>query len=587
MRIAILAPRPRDLGLAGRIRAILDGDTDIVAGSLRQSLPSAFRSGTGVVVIGAAGMVVRLLGPELSHKDRDPPVVAVAPDGSCAVPLVGGHRGANRLARRIAAGLGAFAAITTASDTLLGLALDEPPPGWRLRHPPDFAAFAGALLDGAPVRLVDETGAGDWLRAAGLRFADDARHEILVTVRDRAPTPECLVCHPPQLALGVGCSRGADPEALSVLARSVLAEAGLAPEAVACVVSVDLKADEPAIHALAEELGVPARFFPRERLAEERSRIAHASEAVERAIGIPSVAEAAALAAAGGDARLVVAKRKGRGATVAVAEAARPIDPAAVGRPRGRLAIVGLGPGDPAFLTRAAEAALARATDLVGYRLYLELAKPLARGKRLHPFALGEEEERCRRALELAAEGREVALVCSGDPGIYAMASPLFELLASQAEHQPAWQRIALEVVPGISAMQLAAARSGAILGHDFCAISLSDLLTPAATIERRIEAAAEAGFVIALYNPVSARRRNLLLRARDILLRHRPASTPVVVGRALGRVGEEVRIITLADLTPSGLDMLTTVVVGAPSSRTLTLAGKPWAFTPRGYRLP
>lgn len=588
MTVAVLAPRRRDLPLARRIREAVADAAEIVEGPLRPRLAELFRAGTPLVVVGAAGMVVRLLAGELSDKERDPPVVVVAPDGSCVVPLLGGHRGANRLARRIASALGVPAAVTTAGDALLGVALDEPPTGWRMRPPADFAAFVGALLDGEAVRLCDETGAAAWLRESGARFAEDAAREILVTFRDVPAGPARLVYLPPVLALGVGASRGAPEEELESLARRALGDAGLAAGAVACVVSVDLKADEPAVHRLAERLGVPARFLPRERLAAERDRIATPSPAVERELGIPSVAEAAALAAAGARGRLVVAKRRGPHTTVAVALAPRPIDASTVGRPRGRLALVGLGPGDAANRSRAAEEALRRATDLVGYRLYLELVGDLARGRRLHAFALGEEEARCRRALELAAGGREVALVCSGDPGIYAMASPLFELLAREGEARPEWRRVAIEVVPGISAMQLASARAGAVLGHDFCAVSLSDLLTPAEEIERRVEAAAAAGFVVALYNPVSSRRRGLLDHARRVLLRHRSPDTPVILARALGREGERVRITTLGALSPEGLDMLTTVLVGAPTSRTVELPdGRRYVFTPRGYRLP
>jgi cobalt-precorrin 5A hydrolase/precorrin-3B C17-methyltransferase len=586
--IAILAPAARDLPLAQRLRTALAGEAELIQAPVSHALPVLFRSGRPIIAIAATGVLVRILAPLLGDKASDPPIVAVAADGSCVVPLLGGHRGANRLARRIAQAIDAFAAITTASDGLLQIALDDPPAGWRVRLPPHYAAFMAALLDGAPVRLIDDTGCAGWLRDSTLTFADAAEREIHVTARDLSPTPSRLILLPPLLALGVGAARGAPADELVALAHEALRAAGLAADAVACVVSVDLKADEPAVHTLAQAFSVPARFFSREQLAVEADRVPSPSSAVARAIGIASVAEAAALAAAGPGGRLLVAKRKSPHATVAIAAAAQPIDPQTVGRPRGRLTIVGLGPGDAAYRTGAAAQALARATDLVGYRLYLELIAELAQGRRLHAFALGEEEARCRHALDLAAEGHEVALVCSGDPGIYAMASPVFELLASEGLDRPEWRRIAIEVVPGISAMQLAAARSGAILGHDFCAISLSDLLTPTEVIEGRIEAAAAAGFVIAFYNPVSTKRRTLLARARDILLAHRPAATPVVIARSLARAGEEVRLTTLEQLCTDMVDMLTTVIVGAPTSRSLALPdGRCFVFTPRGYRLP
>jgi cobalt-precorrin 5A hydrolase/precorrin-3B C17-methyltransferase len=245
--------------------------------------------------------------------------------------------------------------------------------------------------------------------------------------------------------------------------------------------------------------------------------------------------------------------------------------------------VVGLGPGDAAWRAPEAEAHIRAATDLVGYSLYLDLLGPLSEGKTLHPYGLGEEEARVRTALDLAAEGRDVALVCSGDPGIYAMAALVFELL--DREPAPGWRRPEVTVVPGISALQAAAARAGAPLGHDFCAISLSDLLTPWATIEKRLRAAAEGDFVVALYNPVSRRRTTQLVRAVEILRGRRPADTPVVLARNLGREGESVTVIDLAALAPEAVDMLTVVLVGSSATRRVEKGdGSVWVYTPRGY---
>ncbi len=199
-----------------------------------------------------------------------------------------------------------------------------------------------------------------------------------------------------------------------------------------------------------------------------------------------------------------------------------------------------------------------------------------------HDFALGEEETRCRLALDLAAEGRNVVLVSSGDPGIYAMASLVCELLDNDPGRS--WSRVALEIVPGLSAMQLAAARAGAPLGHDFCAISLSDLLTPWDAIETRIRAAATADFVVAFYNPVSRRRQSQLAAARAILLEHRPPDTPVIIARNLAREDEQIDMLTLESLDPAALDMLSLVIVGSTTSRTIRHGGRAIVYTPRGY---
>jgi cobalt-precorrin 5A hydrolase/precorrin-3B C17-methyltransferase len=293
------------------------------------------------------------------------------------------------------------------------------------------------------------------------------------------------------------------------------------------------------------------------------------------------VAEGAALAAAGSGGSLVVTKRKSRHATCAVARASTPIDASRIGRRRGRLAVIGIGPGDRASRTPQANAALAEATDIVGYGLYLDLLGQASAGKHRHPSPLGAEEARVRLALDLAAEGRSVALVSSGDPGIYGLAPLVFELI--DRDERPDWRMIEIVVAPGISALQAAAARIGAPLGHDFCAISLSDLLTPWETIGIRLEMAAAADFVVALYNPRSARRRVQLGAAVAILLRHRPPDTPVFIGRDLGRAGEESQVLTLSQLPDAAVDMLSLVIVGSCRTRRLDL-DPPRLYTPRGY---
>ncbi len=592
--IVLLAPRQRDL--ARRIAGVLEGarihaPAEIAAadecpyGVLSGRLRELFRDGVPIIGLFSAAIAVRILGPVLADKRSEPPVLVVDPSARFVVPLLGGHRGANRLAAVLAEALDAVAVVTTASDTAFGLALDDPPPGWRLEGAREVKDLLSRLLAGETVRLVDDCGCGDWLKQGGLPFAEPADNEIRVTWRNLAASPRRLVYHPPVLALGVGSERNASPQALEECVREAMSGIGASSAAVACVCSLDIKAAEPAIQALARRLGVPARFFSRAELAAQHSRLLSPSREVEQAVGVAGVAEAAALAAAGEGARLLVPKRRGRGVTCAVALAPGPLEPERIGRARGELHLVGLGPGDAAFRTREAEQALERAEDLVGYRLYLDLLGDLREEKSCHPFELGEERQRCRHALELAARGRRVALVCSGDPGIYALASPLLELLDAEGAGHPEWQRIALHIHPGISAMQLASARAGAPLGHDFCAISLSDLLTPRERIEARLRAAAAADFVVALYNPASRRRVDLLRRAREILLEARPPDTPVVVGRALGRRGETLRCTTLAAFEPDEVDMLSVVLIGSSKSRTAPrLHGRPWVYTPRGY---
>lgn len=566
-------------GFSGRA----DGADETFADTVGH-LRDLFAAGRPIIGLCAAGILIRALAPVIGDKGTEPPVVAVSEDGRVAVPLLGGHRGANRLARAIAGITGGTAAVTTAGDVRLGLALDDPPPGWRVANPEAVKPIAAALLAGRPVALRVEAGDAGWLAEAGARFVAAAPLAVHVTDKVLASAADRLVLHPPTLALGVGCERGTDPDELIALAETTLADAGLAPASVSCVVSLDLKADEPAVYALADRLGVPARFFPAARLEAETPRLANPSDVVFREVGCHGVAEGAALAAVGQGGALIVPKKTSVRATCAVARAApgADLDAGAIGRAQGRLMIVGIGPGQAAWRTPEATRALQEASDVVGYGLYLDIIADAVAGKARHESALSEEEARVRTALDLAAEGRAVALVSSGDAGIYALATLAFELL--ERADAPAWNRIAITVVPGVSALQAAAARAGAPLGHDFCTVSLSDLLTPWPAIERRLQAAAAGDFVVALYNPVSKRRREQLIRARDILLEHRPAATPVVLARNLGRDGETVAVIRLDELSPERVDMLTVVLVGSSRTRVIARGVRRWVYTPRGY---
>ncbi|MGE5269491.1 MAG: precorrin-3B C(17)-methyltransferase [Thiohalocapsa sp.] len=599
---AIVVLSPHAAPLARRARDILPGsrlylpaaghqadpDPDESYDRLVPLLCELFAAGRPIVGVCASGILIRALAPLLTDKEEEPPVVALAADGSVAVPLLGGHHGGNAIARALAAGLapqtGCVAAITTAGDLRLGVALDELPPGWQIANPERVKPVMAALLAGEPVALVEEAAPADWLRQGTIEWAAAADRRIVVTHRALHEDAAALVLHPPVLALGIGCERFCAPEEIAALAEATLAESGLAPGAVAAVVSVALKADEPGIHALAEQLKVPARFFPAERLYAETERLTVRSQAAFAATGCWGVAEGAAFAAVGPSGELVVPRRQSRHATCAVARAAMPLDAAALGRPRGRLVVIGIGPGGALWRSPEASALLDAAADVVGYSLYLDLLGPALAGKRRHDSAIGAEAARARQALDLAAAGHSVALVSSGDPGIYGLASLVFELVDREGRRD--WGAVEIVVAPGISAMQAAAARLGAPLGHDFCAISLSDLLTPWAAIAVRLNAAAQADFVIALYNPRSARRPGRLAEAAAIVLAHRPPETPCAVARNLGRAGETIHILALGELAAeagAGIDMLSLVIIG--SRRTRVFPGPPpRLYTPRGY---
>ena len=542
-----------------------------------------FAAGRPIVGVCASGILIRGVAPLLSDKLTEPPVVSVSDDGSVVVPLLGGHRGANRLAKEIAAHLGGKAAVTTAGDVSLGIALDEPPVGWAVGTPELAKQTMAELLAGASMLLSgEEAPRAEWLRA--LPQADSGSGvKIAVTM---APAAEgVMTFHPQRATLGVGCSRNCPPEELAQLVHGMMAQAGLDPKALHSINTVDLKADEPAILDLGASLGVPLRFFAPAELEQQVGRVQNPSDVVFGEIGTHSVAEAAALSQSD-DSTLRLAKQKTANATCAIGIAPDPLVDLK-GQARGRLSIVGIGPGQASWRTPEVSKLVSEAEELVGYGLYIDLLGPLAAGKIRTDFPLGGEEDRCRYALEEAAKGKNVALVCSGDAGIYAMGALVFELMDRDADALGVSQAAkAVDVVcsPGVSALQGAAARAGAPLGHDFCAISLSDLLTPREDIVKRLKAAAEGDFVIAFYNPVSKRRRTLLAEAREILLQRRPAETPVLLASSLGRPEEHIRYRRLDELDVDEVDMLTVVLVGSSHSRLAQLGTGPRMYTPRGY---
>ena len=535
------------------------------------------------VLVAACGLVVRRIAPLLQGKTLDPAVVVLDPEGRFAIPLLGAHRaGGEALCQRLAALLGGAVVATGSSSGRGQLALDTFGLSWGWRPGPggDWNTLmqrAARSRDPLPVlqeagnrswrQLGAATGLEDWQRQAGSPAA------MLVTAR----RGEGCRWHPPCLWLGLGCERHTSLALLERLVEEQLQAAGLASEAVAGLASIDRKADEPALLELARRRQWPLRWFTAHEL--NGVAVPTPSAAVAAEMGTASVAEAAALLAAGPDARLLRPKQvehhrgEERGAaTLAIAQAREQWAPS-----QGQLHLVGSGPGRLDLLTPDARRALAEASVWVGYGLYLDLLEPLRRPDQLRcDGQLTQERARCQQALDLANQGLNVALVSSGDSGIYAMAGLALELWLAQ----PRDGRPGFTVHPGLSALQLAAARAGAPLMHDFCTISLSDRLTPWAVIEQRLRAAASGDFVVALYNPRSLGRDWQLGRARELLLQGRPPSTPVVLARQLGRAEERVSIHTLGDLPIAAVDMLTLVLVGNSTSRSTD----GWVVTPRGY---
>jgi cobalt-precorrin 5A hydrolase/precorrin-3B C17-methyltransferase len=563
-------------GRAGRVDA-----ADAYFDNALDHARDLFAAGVPIVGVCASGILIRGVAPLLADKRLEPPVISVSDDGAVVVPLLGGHRGANRIARQVSEALGGVAAVTTAGDVAMGVALDAPPAGYVLANPQDAKGAMAAMLGGAGVRVQGENIFGIESSGSGVSGVD-----LIVNAAPVEGSEAALIYHPQRFVLGLGCARDADAAEMWAQVKAVLAEAGVAAGSVAAVASIDLKGDEPAMIEVAARLGVPLRLFTAAELEAEAARLEHPSEVVFAEVGCHGVSEGAALAMVGADGTLRIAKRKTANVTVALGEAAAPLVELA-GRSRGRLSIVGIGPGQASWRTPEVSRLVSEAEELVGYGLYIDLLGPLAVGKARSDFPLGGEEARCRYALEQAALGKNVALVCSGDAGIYAMGALVFELMDRSADEMgvsDAARRVEVVCSPGVSALQGAAARAGAPLGHDFCAISLSDLLTPREDILRRLRAAAEGDFVIAFYNPVSKTRRTLLAEARDILLQHRPSDTPVMLASSLGRPEEHLRYRRLDALEVDEVDMLTVVLVGSSNSKLAHLGTGPRMYTPRGY---
>jgi cobalt-precorrin 5A hydrolase/precorrin-3B C17-methyltransferase len=423
-----------------------------------ETVSELFSEGHPLIGICAAGIMIRSLAPLLSDKRGEPPVIAIAEDGSAVVPLLGGLNGANELARAIANKLKVQPAITTTGELRFQTSLLAPPKGYRLLNDDQQTkTFLADLLAGASVQIIGEA---DWLRSSNLPFADVATHRIEV-------------------------------------------------------ISNELR-----LEAIYSQLS--------------SNYLVYQAEAIQTA----------------------------------------PIN--------GKLSIIGTGPGAAKWMSPEVKAILEDATDFVGYKTYVNLVKEFTRGKTIHASDNRVELDRARLALDLATEGKSVVIVSSGDAGIYGMASAVFEVL--DLDPDPKWNQIHIHVAPGISAVQAAAAAIGAPIGHDFCMISLSDILKPWQVIEQRLAAAAQADFVIAIYNPISTQRRWQLTTAKEILLNWRSPDTPVILGHKMGRKGENVRVISLAELAPELADMQTVIIIGSSKTRLLQWGDRLRVYTPRKY---
>ncbi|QVN19174.1 precorrin-3B C(17)-methyltransferase [Burkholderia pyrrocinia] len=550
-RIQARYPGARVHGLASRV------DADVPFDELGAHLRELYARGLPIVALCAAGIVIRCLAPALADKGVEPPVLAVAEDGSAVVPLLGGLTGVNVIARELAEWLGVAPAITTSGELRFGACVLNPPEGYALADLAQGKRFVSDLLAGASTRI---DGAAPWLDDVALPRDDAAAHAIRVTPEAWRGTQDELVIHPRSVMVGVDAHAVHADEALAARIEAALDAQGLARLALAAIVAPASAIGEAALEEAAQTLDVPLRFVDVDGDAQ-----ADAATLLGRALRVAHTLRAASNG-------------------LACAVASQPVDPATLGRARGRLTVLGLGPGGAAWLTPAARAALAEATDILGYTTYVNMAGPFRDNQRVHGTDNREEMQRARHAFELAAEGRRVAVVSSGDPGVFAMAAAVLEALDEARD--PQWAKVDLRVEPGVSASLATAAQAGAPLGHDFCAISLSDNLKPWDVIETRLRHAAQADLVMAFYNPISRARPWQLDRALDVVRAHRAADTVVVLGRDIGRPGATLATTTLGALRSDQVDMRTMVIVGSSTTRRFAIdGGREWVYTPRWYR--
>ncbi len=540
-RIQQVYPAAQIHGLAGRVEG-----ADCSYQEFGATLRDLYQHNTPIIALCAAGIVIRTLAPLLLEKGAEPAVLAVAEDGSAVVPLLGGLGGVNVIAREVAAGLQVTAAITTSGELRFGTCLLNPPSGYALADLELGKRFVSDLLAGHSVRIEGEA---PWLDQAQLPEDPQAQRSIHVSSAEREVSANELLIYPRSVAVAVT----ADVADLPSAVRKALQQAKIALQSLACLVAADSEMASANLRDAALELGVPLRFV--------------AAQTDLEALALNAVPSAS----------IVTANN------LAIAIAEQPLDVAHVGRPLGRLAVIGLGPGAAELMVPAVKAELARCTDVLGYETYVRMAGPFRDDQVQHCTDNREEMQRARHAFRLAAEGRSVIVVSSGDPGVFAMAAAVLEALHESDD--PAWHSVDLEILPGVSASLATAAQAGAPLGHDFCVMSLSDNLKPWSIIEKRLDLAAEADLALAFYNPISKARPWQLGRALEIVAQHRTPETPVVLGRDIGRPGQTLRTTTLGALTPDQVDMRTMVLIGSSTTCTFPRAtGGNWVYTPRWY---
>ncbi len=519
-------------GLEGRV-----DEADKNFSETGNHLRTLFENGHPIIGLMATGILIRTVAPLLNNKRSEPPVLALSDDGALIIPLLGGLTGANELARDLARKLEGIPAITASGARHFALQLEAPPENIHLANRQDAKRITSDILNGAYVQL---NGHCAWLEDGHLPLKNDGEISLRVSVFAEAPPRNGLLFHPKSLLVEIE-----DKTTTADDIRTAFAETGLALPALSAIITGD-EGPKGAAKALAKELNVEVRILDNYTEIDIVRRL-----------------------------RLTEPKR------MSLIELKSPPVLEYVGRSMGRLSVIGLGPGKASWRTSEVEAVLREAEILVGYETYLNML-PTRIGQQRLASPNRVERDRAEEALNLAAKGHHVAVVSSGDPGIFAMASAVIE----QIDKNPIrWRHIDFEVLPGLSAMQGAAALAGAPLGHDFAVISLSDILKPFAIIKQRLEAAARTDLVIAIYNPASKTRREQISDVKALLLAHKSPETHILLARNVGRPGETLSHTTLEALNTEEVDMRTLLIIGSTKTRLIKGPdGKDLMYTPRTY---
>jgi len=535
-----------------------------------------------IIFIGSIAASIRIINSFLTSKDKDPGVIVIDNKCSKIVPLIGLHQSISQnIACQIANLLGGEIIETNNSNDQSFLNLDAFGNQWGWERSGNIRDWSKLVIKQAKNEEIfckQLSGNSLWKKSESGEIINQINEKDIEkpdsTFHISIFKNNVINWHPPVLWIGIGCERNTSKELIANSLNNFLELRNLSQQSIAGFATIDIKKDEKGILELAEENNLPIKFFTKEDLS--KIIVPNPSSIVQKEIGTSSVAEASCLLAAGEESKLLEEKRifkKQSGAvTIAVAESKNQYNPN-----HGEIHIIGSGPGDISFLTNNARKALSRCTVWIGYKMYLDLIKPLKRNDQvLIESKLTEEKERCSKAIKLAEEGIKVALISSGESGFYGMAGLLLELLQKiKKEYRPYF-----EVHPGISSVQLAAAISGAPLMNDFCSVSLSDKLTPWSLIEKRIQGALVGDFVIALFNPQSIERNWQLKSVIDICLQSKNGDTPVLIARQVGRENQTKQFFTLNTIPFKEIDMLSIIIIG--NSQT-TLVEEIF-LTPRGY---